>query len=147
MTKKRFLLGLSICIAIFIWHNSLQDAVNSEKASLFFVALVRRFILFVPVSFSTGILDHILRKLAHFTEFASLGCSLMALFLHLTKGRVRGSIGKVCLIGLAVAFVDEFLQLFSEGRSCQLADVGLDFFGVTVGLLVCCCLWKLNQKI
>lgn len=123
-------------MAIFIWHNSLQDAVNSEQASLFFVAWVRRLLSLSPVTFSTGMLDHLLRKLAHLTEFAALGYCLMALFMYLTRERVRQSVGNVWLFGLVVATLDELLQLFSEGRSCQLSDVGIDLIGVTAGWVI-----------
>ena len=136
-TKKNyFWLVLSIGITIFIWHNSLQDAVNSERASLYFVALVRRLLAVTTASFSISWLDHVLRKLAHLTEFAALGYALMSLFVHLQVSKLWHNVGNVLALGFIIASVDECLQLFSVGRSCQLSDVCLDLVGVIVGGLV-----------
>ena len=78
-------------------------------------------------------LVHIVRKMAHFTEFACLGglsCGLLAAartvklhpFFHVWAG------------GFFVAAIDETIQIFT-GRGSQLQDVWLDFAGFSAGLL------------
>ena len=46
-------------------------------------------------------------------------------------------------IGLCVASIDEFLQLFSPGRGAELSDVGIDFTGVLIGCAIVYILKKL----
>lgn len=74
-------------------------------------------------------LDHNIRKLAHFLEFALLGvilCNVYAAFgvIH------RTATGYILFLGLAVAVTDEYIQLHAPGRSALVTDVILDFSGV-----------------
>lgn len=73
----------------------------------------------------------ILRKCAHFTEFAVLGM-LSSLTLLQTKVSYRVLIA----IGFcfAVASVDETLQLFVDGRAGRVVDVMIDGIGALVGI-------------
>lgn len=73
----------------------------------------------------------ILRKCAHFTEFAVLGV-LSSLTLLQTKlsRRALAAIG-FCL---AVAATDETLQLFVDGRAGRVLDVMIDGAGALVGI-------------
>lgn len=153
MTGKRkytkvffFFFILSICITAFIWHNSLLDADNSERASLGIVVALQRVLAWINVQVSTGRLDHIIRKIAHLTEFTALGFCLLALFWQFTHGLKGRSLNFTFLFGLLIAGVDETLQLFSAGRSCQLSDVGIDFTGVVLGACISLLVHKLHSK-
>ena len=94
------------------------------------------------------ITDHLVRKTAHFVEFAVLGglLCLVCKVCMVTGG--ESGVGKsggeptksgvvravcACLLGLLAAFLDETLQLFS-GRGSMVADVWLDFAGVVCGV-------------
>ena len=82
-----------------------------------------------------GDVEHTIRKLAHFLEFACLGllwCKVFASF-HISN---RTSNGYILLICLLVAVVDEYIQLFSPGRDGKVMDVLLDFSGA-----LCAWLW------
>lgn len=72
----------------------------------------------------------LLRKIAHFTEFAVLGVLLTRCF---RMGPVRS-----LFAGLLCALFDETVQLFVPGRGSQVRDVWVDFAGVTfaVGVTV-----------
>lgn len=90
----------------------------------------------------------IVRKLAHFSEFAALGFFLM-LHIH-TLGKSRNvklpwlwSWG----IGTLYALSDEFHQQFIGGRAPSLRDVGIDSSGVISGTLIMLLLLFLIQKI
>lgn len=73
----------------------------------------------------------ILRKCAHFTEFAVLGV-LSSLTLLQTKVLCRGlSAMAFCL---AIATMDETLQLFVDGRAGSVFDVMIDGVGALVGI-------------
>lgn len=90
-------------------------------------------------------LFHVLiRKLAHFTEYAILGM-LMASSLkkdHWNKG---------IFLCLCVACMDEIIQLFIDGRSGEIRDVMIDGAGVIIGFFIIyilnCFIKKHNQLI
>ncbi|SDM78693.1 VanZ like family protein [Megasphaera paucivorans] len=82
---------------------------------------------------STRVLDALLRKVAHLSEFTLLGfvlCTSCSFFNGLNEKKVWVTL----LIGLCVAVIDELLQRFSPGRSCQISDMLLDWCGVWIGL-------------
>ena len=128
------LLLLAILAALaFIWGNSLDSAVESAAKSGRVGELLRP--LLELVVGQGGVTDHLVRKLAHFTEYAVLGALL--LLLTAVGFRVRLQTVVNCLFFLmAAALTDETIQMFSDGRSSQLTDVWLDFSGVMAGILV-----------
>ena len=82
-------------------------------------------------------ISHIIRKTAHFTEFAALGFFLLGHFKALAsrKNLTHPFLGTV-LSGFLYAISDEFHQSFVNGRSPSILDVGIDSAGVLFGLLV-----------
>jgi VanZ family protein len=76
-----------------------------------------------------GTWDTVLRKLAHFTEYAVLGALLLR--------AVRREPPAVAL-GVAYAASDEVHQHFVRGRHAAWYDVVIDTVGVTVGVI----LWR-----
>ena len=79
--------------------------------------------------------DHIVRKLAHFCEYALEGF-LLTLCLRVYTRHFFVHISWPILGGLLTALTDETIQMFSDGRSSQLTDVWLDFSGAMAGILV-----------
>lgn len=74
----------------------------------------------------------VVRKLAHFSEFAFLGF----LFLLLVKSYKKGSRAAwliAYISGTLYAVTDELHQFFSDGRSPQVFDVCIDSAGVLFG--------------
>ncbi len=118
------LIVLTLC---FIWGNSLQSREVSSGASNRLLDLVNRFLSILGFELKN---DFLLRKLAHFCEFALLAVEIFLLLL-IRKGR---GAGRAALICLAVAFVDEGIQHFS-GRACRLSDVMIDFSGAVSGVI------------
>lgn len=87
----------------------------------------------------------IVRKLAHFSEYALLGFSLM---LHIAQIQKKTA---VCLpvlwawgIGTLYAASDEFHQGFVAGRGPSIVDVTIDSAGVIAGVLFLA--WILLRK-
>ena len=78
--------------------------------------------------------DHIVRKLAHFSEFTAIGMLSTTCAYSFDRLRPYRYTIHVLFVGLAAAVTDETIQLFSEGRSGQITDVLLDFSGVTAGM-------------
>lgn len=80
------------------------------------------------------------RKLAHFSEFALLGF-LVRLLLH--SYRVRAGWGWAWLAATLYAMTDELHQMFSEARGPSLLDVGIDSLGAAAGVAAACLLMAL----
>ena len=116
---------LIACMLVFIWGNSLLPAEISQALSDWVKDL-----LFAHGG-GGGSGSGLLRKIAHFTEFAALGACL-----GWRSGMLHKQKHLPCLWGVAAACVDEGIQLFTPGRSSQLSDVLLDSSGVLTGLLL-----------
>ena len=74
----------------------------------------------------------IVRKAAHFTEFAAFGASL-TLLLH--EHRLRGGALWAWLSGTLYAVTDEMHQYFKGTRTPAVRDVAIDSAGVLCGAL------------
>lgn len=132
-TLFRRMLSTALVLAAltFIFSNSLRTADASENQSGFVTALVNGILTALGLPALT---EHVIRKLAHFTEFALLGFLLNNCVRTYTPHWVR-SLPLPLLLGLLAAHLDETLQLFSEGRSSSVVDVWIDFGGVCTGTL------------
>ena len=131
---KRWILYIVLgLIVFFIWDNSLQNGGTSDKFSLIFAEWL------APIADKLGFygniwaLNRIVRKLAHLTEFTILGG---VLYVVLRRYIEYGTVVKTIGVGIVIACLDEFIQLFSLGRSSQLSDVLIDTIGIIIGILV-----------
>ena len=141
--RKAYLVLLCLLILLtlgFIWGNSLKSIPESQAVSL---SYLDRFGPFLDAVFGPGrITDHIIRKSAHFAEFALLGAELRLLFLLLRQKGLQGFSNSL-FAGLCTGVADETIQIFSE-RGSRVSDVVLDFSGVVFGalaitLIACLC--------
>ena len=131
---KRWILYIVLCLIVFfIWDNSLQNGGTSDGFSLIFAKWI------APIANKLGFygniwaLNRIIRKLAHLTEFTILGG---ALYVVLRRYIEYGTVVKTIGVGIVIASLDEFIQLFSLGRSSQLSDVLIDTVGIIIGISV-----------
>ncbi len=76
----------------------------------------------------------IIRKLAHFTEFAILGILIKT---TLADYRIKNSVAISVFAGFLYACSDEIHQLFVVNRYCSFNDVMIDTFGVFTGVILC----------
>ena len=83
------------------------------------------------------------RKMAHATEYAILGCLLTNLCLTFP---MRKAYMWSWLMGSAYAATDEFHQLFVPGRSGQITDVMIDSVGCLAGCLLTCLILRTVKK-
>lgn len=82
-----------------------------------------------------NIIETVIRKVAHFSEYTIVGILLMSLISTYNlrqKNRFLISIG----IGFLYACSDELHQLFVPGRSAQFTDVLIDTSGVFMGCII-----------
>ena len=115
-----FTVALCACIA-FIFRNSLESGAISSARSQAVTQVVNEVLGKVglgPMS------EHIIRKLAHFLEFALEG------FRHFVRHMSWPLLG-----GLTTALMDETIQLRIPNRSSSVVDVWIDMTGVVAGLL------------
>lgn len=136
MKKKNWQMPLCVtllCLNIaFIWVNSLLP----QAVSAAFSRLVGLFVgNFLPEGMDavTGEGQGLLRKIAHFTEFFSLGLLLLWQFRQLRFSGLRGFLLPLGA-GVAVACIDETIQLFNPGRGPGILDVAIDASGVLTGI-------------
>ena len=118
---------LTFLVMGIIFFLSAQVADDSAAQSGFILELLNKVFAWV------GLTDHIVRKTAHFLEFAGL-CFMFNWSLLFTKGKMQ-RILSVALTS-AYALTDEIHQIFVEGRSCQFSDWLLDTCGAVFGLLI-----------
>lgn len=119
------LIGLNLAL---IWGSSCMPGEDSAAVSGGVLELIAGFI---PVLNSQWA-HTLLRKLAHFSEFACLGV-LMAQLCRQELGQVPVWLAGV---GLAVGCVDETIQIFSPGRSSSVLDVWIDSAGFIAGMVL-----------
>lgn len=130
-----FTFALIGCI-VFIFSNSMQVAAVSEGASGKVLDFMQKVLRKLGMSGAANHLTmHIVRKLAHFSEYLLEGFLLMLCLRVYTRQFVR-HVSWPVLAGLLTALSDETIQLFSDGRSSQITDVWLDFAGVMTGILI-----------
>lgn len=132
---KKYLAALAVVlVAGFILYMSSLTAVESDAIS---IGIGDRILQRIYPGFSdmsgeeqAGVslwFDNLIRETAHFVEFGVLGACLMNLIRRWPMAFASG---------VVIAIADECLQLFVEGRSFQLLDLGLDTAGVLAGCMI-----------
>ena len=125
-----FTAALLACI-LFIFRNSMQRQAKSRlPRSQAVTTLVNGFL----GKFGLGPLsEHIIRKLAHFSEFMLEGFLLMLCLRVYTRHFVR-HISWPLLAGMSTALMDETIQISIPNRTSSVTDVWIDMAGVIAGL-------------
>ena len=126
--RLRMCVTLLICNLIFIWGNSLLPGEVSGAFSDWVKSILAQLFAGAPGGPSGG---GLLRKIAHFTEFAALGMCLAWLHGMLQKGKVRPFFW-----GVLAAAVDETIQRFVPDRGPSIRDVYIDSAGVLTGIIL-----------
>lgn len=121
----------------FIFCMSLNNAEESKALS---DSLAQRLINFLGIN----IPKVILRKGAHFVEFAGLGLCLCNA-LYASFGHRLTPI--FALVGSVIyAISDEVHQIFSEGRACRITDVLIDSAGALSGIVIAFLIYKIIRR-
>lgn len=129
------------CMIIFIFMNSLTPAVDSKQLSSTVTSTVQNLLQSLNVSVEFEFLHHLIRKTAHFSEYALLG-GLIAIAIQ-RKPLIKSNIINFCIF-LIVPIIDETIQLFTPGRSCEIGDMLIDGSGMIVGFLL---IWFIYKKL
>lgn len=117
-----------------IWGNSLVPGEGSSSLSLAVMQAIRSALEAVSLP-SAWVTHFLVRKTAHFSEYALLGI-LVAQALDPDGGAWRRRLLVIAGVLVLVPSIDEGIQLFVDGRSGQVTDVLLDCCGATTGVLI-----------
>jgi len=124
----RFIPAFIIMAVIFFF--SAQDADSSTQLSDSIVSITAG-----EENVGIRFFTVIVRKGAHFLEYAALGAALCFGFLGVFPEKRFRLFVFSSLSGIAYAVTDEIHQYFVPGRACMAADVLLDGFGAVAGVL------------
>ena len=111
--SRRWLIAAG-CMTLFIWGNWLSG-------------------VGLPSAWLTNLL---VRKMAHFSEYALLSILIHSAFSTGPKLSMR-RFAMVCVVPVMGACVDETIQRFVPGRCGTPVDVLIDCCGAAFGILVC----------
>ena len=130
----------------WIFSNSLKDATQSGAQSSQVTENIKDAIEVVKPDVSFGgateeedfsILHNYIRDFGHFAEFALL-CALGVWCLRAWSDKKLLLVIPIPVC-VGVAFFDEYLQTFSEGRAQELSDVLTDTLGASAGFVFAVC--------
>ena len=126
----KYILPYLSVIAVIWWH-SMQNGVASHAES--------RRVLAFSLSHLQGtrlapyLSDGHIRRLAHLTEYMTLGVVLSSFSVLISRHSHKVW---VLLIGISVAVINEYIQLFSGGRTSTWHDVVLGGVGCIIGIVL-----------
>lgn len=138
MSRKRLIISivltiLTLLLLFFIFYHSSMNADDSGQESTGVMEFINDF--FKKLGLGISFTDHIVRKIAHFTEYFVLGALLCCTAFSYTL-KLKVSLIFSPIFGLITAVLDELSQKLSVGRSAQVSDVILDFCGVLTAAIV-----------
>lgn len=139
MKSRLVFIIAAVFVTGFIFFNSMQNAEVSTKESDVIVDAVKNVVELAGQDANRAVLERIVRKSAHFSEFALQGFLIAFCFTGDFKKRAIS----VMALGFMTACTDEFIQLFSNGRAAMVQDVCIDTAGTAVGI---CAAWMMVRR-
>ncbi|MBO5477798.1 MAG: VanZ family protein [Clostridia bacterium] len=152
--KKEIIKCINI-ILVLIWMIIVFwfSAQIGESSSNISGNTIRRIITFLNNNISAlelekivEFLQPIVRKLAHFTMYTIGGFLIYNLFKAINNTEKKKIIYSF-IFGVIYATTDEIHQLFVQGRSGSIIDVGIDSLGVISGICIYIILRKFINRI
>lgn len=120
-----------VWIAVLFFFSA-QTAEESGSLSMWATEVLLRLCPWIPLD--AAVLHPIIRKLAHFCFFGIEGFLLGLASLNTFRGRF--SVGMPVVACAAMAALNEYRQMFAEGRSCEVRDMLIDFSGAVLGIVL-----------
>lgn len=156
--KIHFWFSVAIMLVIFL-HSAMPSDLSAQESGVIVAFLMER--MNTLFGGDRKLITFIVRKSAHFLEYAVLGFSLCLTaddFENIYEERRSADAARSgepalrrtiipWLIGTAYAVTDEIHQMFVPGRSCELRDVAIDSCGLAAGILLCRIIkkWKMRR--
>ena len=126
-----------------IFFNSSQSAIESTERSSPLTDWINGILAGFPIPFS--VTEKFIRKLAHFAEYSLLG-TLLSVTYYVYLRKIKSALIATLITGAAVATIDEIIQLFPVGRSCQVSDILLDCCGVAFASAIVMLIIRLIER-
>lgn len=131
--KKIILWTIVIAYTLWIFHNSAQT--GKVSANLSQTLSYRIYDSLQCLHFMPFKLFHtLIRKFAHFSEYALLGILVSTVSSHTIEERQQKLV--IILWMILVPILDEGIQYFTPGRSAELRDCLIDMCGYSFGFLI-----------
>lgn len=143
MKKYKFIFFLILTIAWLgvIYSFSLEPANVSDDTSFGLISwIVEHFLPFLEDTMAQlsesqmRFWHNLVRKMAHFTEYAILGTLSMLTCCQIRSKALWNKMAGSILFCMAAASIDETIQLFVDGRAGRIGDVLIDSGGAIVGI-------------
>ena len=135
---------LIVLLLALIWGNSCLNGETSGRFSGWVGQLIGSIFPFLSPDSKYGHL--ILRKLGHFSEFAALGLCLRWLY-GMLMARKSLTLVLPLISAMAVAAIDESIQIFTPDRHSSIVDVGIDSCGALTGILILHIFWLILRRL
>lgn len=135
---------LTLMTLAFIISNSIKPAEQSVEQSDAVTDVIQGVVDTVVPSNPPKVSSSLVRKLAHFSEFALLGFFALLTYCAYTDKKIF--VFLVPVFTLLSAICDEIVQNFSDGRGPEALDVLIDFGGAITGILVALGVFVLFKK-
>lgn len=135
---------IAVCGLIFFFsaQSGEESADTSGKVVEWLIAILIKGYHMLAAAQQQEIFDTaslIVRKLAHFSEFALLGFLVRLL---MQSYQVKAGASRAWVATSLYAVTDELHQLFSDARGASVVDVGIDSLGAAAGVgIACLLLW------
>jgi VanZ family protein len=136
LSKRRVSLRLTtLAWAVLVFYLSTERFGSDFSQGLLAQALTLLHISVSPRTFH--VLDTLLRKIAHLTEYGILAFFVYGSFAEHQpfRWRLRQAIWCIGIVGL-YSLTDEFHQRFVPGRNASLVDCGIDIAGAVIALII-----------
>jgi len=135
--KNIILWTIVIAYTLWIFHNSAQTgkvSANLSQTLSYRIYDSLQFLLF----------HTLIRKFAHFSEYALLGILVSTISSHTIQERKQKMI--IILWVVLTPIIDEGIQYFTPGRSAELRDCFIDMCGYSFGFLITYLIKKWKTK-
>ena len=141
--KKIILWTIIIVYTLWIFHNSAQTgkvSANLSQTLSYRIYDSLQFLHFMPFK----LFHTLIRKFAHFSEYALLGILVSIVSFHTIEERQQKLV--IILWMILVPILDEGIQCFTPGRSAELRDCIIDMCGFGFGFLITYLIKKWKTK-
>ena len=130
---QKIIFGILLIVwLIIIFLFSSENAEKSTKTSDGFINSITN-ILNIEKPKDKEKVGHIVRKIAHFTEYFILG---LILFLNLRLYPIDNKLIIGIILCMIYASSDEIHQIFVDGREAKILDVLIDTLGSATSLII-----------
>lgn len=130
---RAVLIILTFLALYFIFAMSSYNSKDSSELSMGLLRYIN--LLLGKAGFGDVLTEYVLRKIAHYSEYAVLGGLLFLDVVSFTEDYKKGSL-IAPPAGLCIAALDELSQNLSDGRTPKIFDVFIDFCGVFTAVAI-----------